>query len=191
MRPTHYLNESSNWLSSICMSNNIVSVTIWRIKRVVIFWFNWRNNASKSLSFLKKFEVFSKYLNCNKFLFHNLFQIENSLVLAQAPNLNVLPAAASYLDSEALLPFAKLKQVRNLVYLIMVKNIGMCDFKEVVLLLHILPKSQRWLLWAPCTQGFWTKCLDKIITSLNSVSDAKYHQRALRSVLVHKPELLG
>jgi len=36
-------------------------------------------------------------------------KIENSLVLAQAPNLNI-PAAASYLDSEALLPFAKLKQ---------------------------------------------------------------------------------
>ena len=98
--------------------------TLCQIKRVVIFWFNWRNNASKSLSFFKNFEVFSEYLNCNMFLFHNLFQIENSLVLAQAPNLNVLPAAASYLDSEALLPFAKLKQVRNLVYLIMVKNIG-------------------------------------------------------------------
>merc|ERR1712037_972732 len=39
-------------------------------------------------------------------------KIENSLVLAQAPNLNI-PAAASYLDSEALLPFAKLKQVRK------------------------------------------------------------------------------
>ena len=61
-------------------------------------------------------------------------------------------------------------------------------FKEGVLLLIFQNRSE---IAMPCTQGFWTKGLDKIITSLNGASDAKYHQRALKSVLVHKPELLG
>ena len=122
-----------------------------------------------------------------------MFQIENSLVLAQAPNLNI-PAAASYLDSEALLPFAKLKQVRNLVCIPNnVKNIGIsvegCMFLRKGVCFYSTEIDV--MIAPPCSQGFWTKGLDKIITSLNGVSDAKYYQRTLRSVLVLKPELFG
>ena len=105
--------------------------------------------------------------------------------------MNVLPAAASYLDSEALLPFAKLKQVRNLVYLIMVKNIGISVERCMFLRKGVCFYSSKieGMIAPHCTQGFWTKFLDK--TSLNGAIDAKYLQMALRSALVHKPELLG